>query len=171
MKNLLAILSSFIALSAAAQSSDWKLTPVPGADRGTVGYIYHTSAQGTQSGTKVITGLRLVCTVDGFTANKQSDPIIGLYWNTMTGNIPQLLNIKVDGRQVGTGEELRWHQDGPLLLRTIAESRTLLQAMKTGNKISFQWTGTDSINRSTIFDLKDFRSDLNEFNDICKTQI
>jgi hypothetical protein len=147
---------------------------VPGADRGIVGHIYHTSAVGTQTGSKVekvVTGLRLVCTAEGFTANKNSEPVIAIYWNTMIGSNPQFIDIKVDGRQVGVGQETRWDQDGPLLLRTIADSKTLLQSMKTGRSISFQWTGTDAVRRSTIFDLRDFRSDLSEFNKICKTQI
>lgn len=174
MKKLFVALASIFALSAMAQSSDWKLTTVPGADRVTVGYIYHTSAVGTQVGAKtekVVTGLRLVCTAPGFTANKNSEPIIAVYWNTMTGSTPQFLDIKVDGRQVGTGQETKWDQDGPLLLRTIDSSRTLLQSIKTGNRISFQWTGTDAVRRTTIFDLRDFRSNLSEFNTICKTQI
>jgi hypothetical protein len=174
VKKLFVALASIFALSAMAQSSDWKLTAVPGPDRGTVGYIYHTSAVGTQIGAKaekIVTGLRLVCTATGFTANKNSEPVIALYWNTMTGSTPQFLGIKVDSRQVGVGQETRWVQDGPLLLRTIEESSTLLQSMKTGNKISFEWTGTDAVRRSTIFDLRDFRSNLNEFNTVCKTQI
>lgn len=174
VKKLFVALVSIFALSAMAQSSDWKLTTVPGADRGTVGYIYHTNSIGTQVGAKtmkVVTGLRLVCTAEGFTANKNSEPIIALYWNTMTGSIPQFLDIKVDGRQVATGQEIRWDQDGPLLMRTINSSRTLIQSMKTGNRISFQWTGTDAVQRTTVFDLRDFRSNLSEFNTLCKTQI
>ncbi len=169
MKKLFVALTSVFALSAMAQSSDWKLTAVPGADNGTVGHIYHTSAVGTQTGaniTKVVTGLRLVCTVHG-----DHKPVIALYWNTMVGNIPQFLDIKVDGRQVSSTNESRWIQDGPLLVRSVEESRTLLQSMKTGGKISFQWTGTDAVRRTTIFDLRDFKSNLSEFNALCKTQI
>ena len=174
MKKLFVALASIFALSAMAQSSDWKLTTVPGADRETVGHIYHTSAVGTQTGSKIekfVTGLRLVCTARESTSNKNADPVIAIYWNTMIGSTPQFVDIKVDGRQVGVGQETKWDQDGPLLLRRISESSTLMQSMKTGRSISFQWSGTDGVRRATIFDLRNFRSNLSEFNTLCKTQI
>lgn len=89
----------------------------------------------------------------------------------MHGSIPQYVNIKIDGREVGLGNNTKWDQDGPLLLRTVAESAILLQSMKTGNSISFQWTGNDSIQRRTIFDLRNFKTHLAEFNRVCKTEI
>ena len=174
VKKLFVALASIFALSAMAQSSNWTLTVVPGANKGTVGHIYHTSAVGTQTGArveKVVTGLRLVCSAADVSLDAPHQPVIALYWNTMSGSTPQFLDIKVDGKQVATGQETKWEQDGPLLLRTIAESRTLMQSMKTGRSISFQWIGTDSVRRATIFDLRDFRSDLSEFNTVCKTQI
>lgn len=174
MKKLFVALASVFALSAMAQSSDWKLTAVPGADAGTVGHIYHTSAVGTQSGArteKFVTGLRLVCTTRESTSTKSAEPVIAIYWNTMIGSTPQFVDIKVDGRQVGVGQETKWDQDGPLLMRTIAGSKELMQSMKTGRSISFQWASYEGVRRTTIFDLRDFRTNLNEFNALCKTQI
>ena len=168
MKKLFVALASIFALSAMAQSSNWTLTAVPGVNREIVGHIYHTGAKGTQGEKKdkSRTGLRLVCS-----SRENGEPVIALFWEAMTGSTPQFLDIKVDGKQVATGQETKWDQDGPLLVRSIAESKTLLQSMKTGRSISFQWIGTDSVRRATIFDLRDFRSNLSEFNTVCKTQI
>lgn len=171
VKKLFVLLSAAFTMSAMAQTSDWKLSAVPGYDKNTVGYIYHTSAVGTaQSGTRIekfVTGLRLVCAETLVSPNGNNQPIIALFWDRMIGSMPQTVEVKVDG----SIQEIRWDQDGPLLLRSISESRTLIQSMKTGNKISFQWTGPDSVRRTTLFDLRNFRSDLAEFNKVCKTQI
>lgn len=171
MKKVFVLLSAALTLSAIAQTSDWKLTAVPGYDKGTVGYIYHTSAVGTaQSGTRIekfVTGLRLVCAESLISPNGNNQPVIALFWDRMIGSMPQTVEVKVDN----SSQEIRWDQDGPLLLKPISESKTLIQSMKTGNKISFQWTGPDSIRRTTMFDLRTFRSDLSEFNKVCKTQI
>jgi hypothetical protein len=154
-----------------AQTSDWKLSAVPGYDKVTVGYIYHTSAVGTaQSGTKIekfVTGLRLVCAESPTPSSGNSQPVIAIFWDRMIGNMAQNVEVSVDG----SNQEIRWDQDGTLLLRSVSESKALIQSMKTGNKISFRWTGTDSIKRTTMFDLRTFRSDLSEFNKVCKTQI
>lgn len=171
VKNLFVLLSAAFAMSAMAQASDWKLTTVPGYDKGTVGYIYHTSAVGTaQTGSKTekyVTGLRLVCSASDVVLDGNKQPVIAIFWDRMIGSMPQNVEVKVDG----SSQEIRWDQDGTLLLRSVSESKALIQSMKTGNKISFQWTASDSVRRTTMFDLRTFRSDLSEFNKVCKTQI
>lgn len=156
------------------QAADWKLTAVQNADNKTVGFIYHTNAIGTQFGPKIekiITGLRFICASDDFIPEKNSNPVVALYWNTMIGNTSQTINITIDNKQVWTGREIKWDHDGPLLLRTITESKDLIQLMKSGHNIRFQWIGDDTINRVTEFNLRNFRSGLNEFNTVCKTEI
>ena len=162
MKKILLSLIAIFTLSSNAQDSDWKLTTVYDHSNNVAGYIYHTSAKVDS----ILTGLRLVCPSDNYLVNKSSTPVIVVLWDKMIGNIPQSVEIKVNGKQIGVGQETKWNQEGSILYRPISESATRLQALKTGTKVSFQWGG-----KTAIFDLKTFRTDLNEFNKVCKTSI
>ena len=176
MKFLFAgLLTACFVSSAFAQSGGWKLTKVESPNKFVAGFIYHTESVGTQTNggrvTKAVTGLRLVCSGPDYVAQKTDVPIIAIYWNTMAGGSQQSLNVRVDGKVVELGQAQQWNQDGQLLYRTLDESRALIQAMKLGRSVSFEWAGTDGSKRQTIFNLSDFKSDLAEFNESCKTQI
>lgn len=160
--------------SAFAQAGAWKLTKVETPNKSVAGFIYHTESVGTQTSgsrvTKAVTGLRLVCS--GMESAQGTEvPLIAIYWNTMQGGGQQSLNVRVDGKAVELGQSQQWSQDSQLLYRPLGESRGLIQAMKLGRSVSFEWIGADGSKRQTIFNLSDFRSDLAEFNTSCKTQI
>lgn len=157
-----ALLLSITSLAASAQTG-WTLTEVKDMDRATVGFIYHVSAAGTQIGKneKFVTGLRMICSTK---PGNSAEPIIALYWNTLIGNIPQMPEVKVDGRIVDHGP---WEQNGPLLMKSLLSTKQMMQAMKTGRTISFEWTGTDNVRRRTVFDLRDFNTNLQDFYKSC----
>ena len=168
MKNLfVGLIATFVVVGAMAENTNWEISKVTDRNNATVGYIYHTGAIGTQINArpeKVATSLRLVCS----TLQKNSEPLVVIFWNTLNGNIPQTVEMHTDKRVT---ETLQWDQEGQVLMRSAAESKKLIQAMKTGNNISFLWTGTDSIRRNTNFNLRDFKTHLNEFNTLCKTEL
>jgi hypothetical protein len=166
VRKLFGIVSILVAGSVQAQALGWNVSEVLGKDKTPVGYIYHSSAVGTQVGTKtekVITGLRLVCSI-----KSSEGPAIALYWNGMFGNTPQSVDVKVDGRKIA--QSTPWDQDGPLLFRKIADSQELMQGLKTGRAVSFEWTQS-GVKRTTVISLKDFNSGFGEFKTSCKTQI
>ena len=122
MRKLFGIISILAATGAQAQALGWNLTEVPAKDKSVAGYIYHSSAVGTQIGTKtekVVTGLRLVCSTKEYVAMRESDPVVAIYWNGMFGNGTQAVNVKVDGRPIQMATP--WEQDGPVLFRRIAD--------------------------------------------------
>jgi len=163
MKKLL-LCSLCICLSAFGKSSDWKLTEIAGLNNSKVGYIYHTNAIGTQYGNKTekfVTSLRLVCSI-----NSNEEPAIVIFWNTMTGNLPQLIEIKIDGKLI---DQTPWNHEGPIFYKRISESRNLLQSIKLGRNISLQWNDGDQ--KITIFNLQEFKEGLIEFNKACNTQL
>lgn len=168
MKRSLFILTGaiFLSLPVWGQFSGWKLSKITDSNRVTVGHIYHTDAKSENNAI----GLRLVCAAPTFTIKGNNDPMIVLFWDQMTGNIPQMVEIKIDGKQIGVGQEFRWDQDGNILLRSINESRPIIQGMKTGRSIRFQW-GPSNKTRIAVFDLRDFNSNLAEFNKVCQTNL
>lgn len=173
MKILFVILSSLYIGNCFAQ--DWRLTYIESEQKVPAGVIYHTESRGTEvSGNvtkKVITGLRLACAGKDFLVKMGSEPVIAVYWNTMTGNMPQTVSVKVDGKEIELGQAKQWRQEGNLLYRPLESSRGLLQALKVGRLVSFEWVSSDSTKRQTVFDITDFRTDLSKFNDYCNIQI
>jgi hypothetical protein len=165
------LISACVSMSALSDGSEWKITEVPGKDKSIVGYIYHVGAVGTQitpKVEKVTTSLRFVCSTR--TANqKDNDPLIILFWNTMTGNKSQIVEVKADKKIIG--EPLKWDQEGSVLMRSVAESKELIQTMKTNKDVNFRWYGSDGVQHITTFDLRTFNSRLGEFNTLCKTEL
>ncbi len=173
MKKLFISIISALAITAgAAEIPSWKITEVTGNNKIAIGYIYHTSAIGTQVGAKTekfVTGLRFVCSTKA--AAMPADPLITIYWNTMIGNMPQYTEIHLDKKLFEGDPAIRWEQDGPLLYRSMYVSQPLIKSMKTSNSISFSWLGTDAVRRSTMFDLKTFNAHLGEFSALCKIEL
>lgn len=170
-KLLVSLVTVFATMAVMAENTDWQVTEVTGHDKSVAGYIYHTGAVGTQVGTKTMkaaTSLRLVCS-SKVSPQRSGDPLIAVYWNTMTGNAPQFPLIQVDKKDIGL--PVQWMQDGQLLMRSVYESKELIQALKTGRNISFTWIGTDAVRRTTMFNLRDFNEHLGEFNSSCKTEL
>jgi hypothetical protein len=170
MKNIfLGLAIMCIGLPALAENADWNITEVLAKDKTVSGYIYHTGAVGTQIGVKaerMITSLRLVCT-----AKSSSPASVAIFWDTMKGNSPQYLEMRTEKTEFTAKQFIQWEQDGPLLIRSAPESKMLVQMLKTNKLIGFTWLDTNSIRRTTMFDLKGFNAHLTEFNALCKTDI
>lgn len=172
MKRTFMAIALLLASVANAQSSNWKIVSVQNTNNEVVGHIYHTESIGRQVGAspeKVATGLRLVCS--RLSANGNEDALIVLYWQGMFGNIPEDVTITVDGRKIGVGQPYTWKRDGPVLVRTVAESVEITNALKTGRSINFSWKDTGNVQRTTVFDLRSFNSNISSFNSSCKTNI
>lgn len=168
MKYIFASLAVCLASVASAQSSNWKIVNVQDSNNNVVGHIYYTESIGRQIGTtpeKVVTGLRLVCSRLG------DDALLILYWQGMFGNTPEDVTITVDGRKIGVGQTYTWKRDGPVLVRTVAESVEITNALKTGRSINFSWKDAGNVQRNTVFDLRTFNSNISTFNASCKTNI
>jgi hypothetical protein len=174
MKNVFAcLILFFVSLSAMSQTTEWKIKEVKDRDNSTVGYIYHTSAVGTLIGTRIekyATGLRLVCSTKN-SPNFVADPLIAIYWNTMNGIYMRDVEVSVDNKIPDTKLSGQWEADGALLLRTIPDSKNLMQALKTSHTIRLSWVGEDSFKRITVFDLKSFNLRAAEFSSLCKTEL
>ncbi len=171
MRKLIGILALIAATNVAAQASTWNISEIKGKDNSVVGYIYHSSAVGTQirdKTEKVVSGLRLVCSTKSLPAIGSPESIVAVYWNGMFGNTNQKIDVKVDGRSINLATH--WDQDNQIVFRKISESAEMIQAMKAGRSITFSWTGTDSVKRNTTFSLRDFNQKFSEFNNSCKTQ-
>ena len=175
MKNLLAILFSLcVSVSAFAEDTNWQITEVPNKDNVIVGYIYHSGAVGTQVDTnkksqKVVTSLRLVCSLKAST-QRDNDSLFVLYWDTMEGVSGQYIVSKTSGEPTDHNM-FRWEQDGPLLIRSMNESRDIIQKMKLSKNMSFMWHSKDGTLRTTMFDLRTFGSHLTEFGTLCKIDL
>ena len=158
-------------VAASAETSIWQIAEISDTEMAPVGYIYYTSAIGTQINStpkKVVTSLRLVCSTK-ISTQRDNDPLIILFWNTMNGNTPQSVTIGVDKN---TPNYLsRWQQEGPILLRSVNESKEIMQRLKTNKSIKFSWITVDGVQHLTIFDLRTFGVHLSEFNALCKTTL
>jgi hypothetical protein len=168
VKNIVACLFAICFTSSAlSQIGNWRITEVLGRNKNVVGYIYHTEAIGTQVDTKTekfVTGLRLACSLS------HNNPLITIYWNTMSGNTTQYVQINTE-KNLSSGPLLRWDQEDSLLIRTIYESADLIRLLKNSNSITLTWINNGPTRRTTTFDLRDFKSRLSEFNSLCKAQI
>lgn len=155
--------------TATAETHDWQITEVSGANNTVAGYIYHIGSIGTQvtKAEKIATSLRIVCSATAPT----DSPLITIFWNTMTGNTSQLVETRVNGRIIQVGQPQRWDQDGPLLIRQVSESRELVMALKSSKDIEFMWISPNGVRRITMFDLRNFNIHLHEFNALCKSNL
>lgn len=172
MRKLFVLIAAFISMSAAAQTTTWNISEVSGKNAEILGYIYHTSTVGTQIGAKtkkVISGLRLVCSTKGYSAMATSEPIVAIFWQGMFGNTPTAVSAEVDKKPIRLVPTL-WDHDGQILYRNFSDSAELIQALKTGRNVTFSWEGNDSVKRKTVFSLRDFNSQLSEFNALCNTK-
>ncbi len=169
-KIFVGLIAACFVTAASASNVDWKITKVFSEDKSVAGFIYHTSAIGTQIGQKtekVISGLRLVCS--GKEPTKWSeDPVIVIFWDKSDGSETQTVEIRTDK----TNSELsQWEQDGPLLVRSIPESKELMKSLRTNKNIGFTWTDSNSVKRTTLFSLRNFNTHIDEFNTLCNTQL
>lgn len=167
MRKLFGILSILVTVGAQAQvqAHAWNLSEVRGKELTVVGYIYHSSAVGTQIGTKAtkaITGLRLVC------STKSNEAAIAIYWNGMFGNTQQTVDVKIDGRKIS--QTIPWQQDGPILFKDLFIEKELIQGLKTGRNINFEWV-QGSVKRVTTISLQDFNQNFGDFKNSCNIQL
>jgi len=164
MKIIIPTLVLAIASTAFAQTEvPWQLQDVK-IDNKVAGYIYYTSAVGTidtKPPKKVVTRLGLTCSLT------ERSAVIGITWKGSHFVGHEHVTTEVDGNVIG-GTSTRWQQGGELTYRYLDESRPLLQALRTGRQVKFQWIGSDSIRRMTIFDLANFNTDFSKFNSDCK---
>jgi hypothetical protein len=161
---LICLILSLISLTANALGSAWSLTEI-GEEKQIVGYIYHIGSLGTRFGdtaTKHPTSLRLICS----TKVKDVDPLVGIFWQGNNGYIDVNVSVKIDGKTITTG---LWNQTGQLTHRDASDSAELIQALKTGKTVKFEWISSDSTRRVTAFSLTGLN--FAEFNTKCKTHI
>ena len=174
MKNiLLGIIIACFSATVLAKDGDWHITEVKSTDNVIVGYIYHSSSVGTQSGTetkKMVSSLRLVCTGKP-PAQGKNDPLIVIFWNTMVGDKTQNIEIIFDKKINKYGTKYIWKQEGPLLIRSIIESKELIQSLKNNKTLYITWTDSRGIRRTTMFDLINFNFRFAEFNKLCNTDL
>jgi hypothetical protein len=167
MKKL--ICSTFAALFSSTvicQPAIWTLSEVKGKNE-IAGYIYHTNAIGTQYKSKtekVFTSLRLACSL-----KSSAPPLMIIMWNTMKGSSIQSLQVTVDGKVVSTDEQ--WVQDESIIYRSLVDSDSIMQQLKSGNIVTVAWTDQNAIRRTTAFDLRDMMKGMGDFNTICHTRI
>jgi len=173
MKQLLATialaLSSFACFSQEIPQSQWSLVEVtqPVANHSsTVGYIYHTASAGYEyigrANFTHHTELRFICSAKG-----KPNPIIAIFWEGQNSQINLLkgITIKVDRKEVVQNNDYEWVQEGPLTYRKYEESTDLMNALKTGHMVSFEWPAYH-----TIFSLTGFQQNFDDFLAKCKLQ-
>jgi hypothetical protein len=172
MKKLIpALLLSLIPFVSYAQvpNPGWELDTVMDGFGHPTGYIYETSAVGHQCSEECkkldfeITELRLICSVKG-----KSDPIIAIFWNRQqVSSRKQSVEVKIDMKVVPNTQSYEWTQEGPLTYRSYTDSTELLNLMKTGHMISFGWVEDSTEKKYTVFTLRDFSSNLDNFISFC----
>ena len=175
MKNFCLFLILSI-MSVGAYATDWKIIEVKNTDKTAIaGYIYYTEAVGTKFGLnkeKVTTGFRFVCSSKEYRVVENTEPIIAIFWEgSPHGTTFQQVEVKIDGKEIQMPQPQRWTQEGPLLYRKISESKSFIQAMRSGKYVSFSWMGTDAYRRTTIFDLQYFTMYFSEFMTKCEIQL
>ena len=167
MKKL--VYGAFFALlssTAICQPVTWTLSEVKGKTE-VAGYIYHTSATGTQYGVKtekVFTSLRFACS-----PKSSAPPLMIIMWNNMKGSSVQYVHTTVDGKIVPANDQ--WSQDESIVYRSITESDPIMQQLKAGTIVTFNWIDNNAVRRTTAFDLRDMKRGLGDFNTVCHTQI
>ena len=172
MKFLSCIILLLVAFNSCAQSlpaaMTWRLDTANTESGRPLGYIYQIYAIGTVYRTPIkkdITALRLICSAKG-----DVDPIIAIYWDEETEGtqhpIDFHVDIKIDGYNFN--QTLLWNEESKLTWRSLTQSRELIDAMKIGHIVSFNWIDSDKKRRYTIFSLTDFGTHINDFNTVCK---
>lgn len=162
MKITLWFFALMMSMSSSYAVTNWKLSEVPGPNKTVAGHIYHTESLGTRSGksVKVYSGLRMVCSTRGEIA-------IVLFWNDIVAlRNDTLILTSLPGKPA---EPSMWHSDNGLLYLDISEAAHLLQMLKMGKVIKFQWTDTVDNHYTTAFDMSGFN--ISGFNTKCNTQL
>jgi len=165
MKKLLAVALALFSSATLAQQPAWTLVNVSDDNKQNVGYIYQSYAVGTKYNTpieKQPTALRLICsTVDN------SPPILAIYWNHEDGsNNNQQLKIAVD-RQPFV-QDWSWIQDGTLIYRSLTQSNSLVDKMKSAHILSAEWNDSAGVRHLTTFSLNGFATKMADFSAACK---
>lgn len=160
MKTLFAVALTLFTSAALAQQPTWKLVSVSDDNKQNVGYIYQNYASGTKYNKtieKQPTALRLICsTVDN------SPPILAIYWNHENDSSnSQQLKITID-RQPFI-QDWYWMQDRALVYRSLLQSNSLIDKMKTAHIISLDWKDSAGVRHLTIFSLNGFAEHLGDF--------
>ena len=158
-----------------AQPTDWNFKAVTeqsvGADN-PVGYIYKQEVVGVATRDNHTTNKRaslsLACSVkDGSNAT----PKIILQLEGLQGYGSPRINYTVDSRVTPAGNAWTMRQENDILYKDTSEAQELLQAMKQGRTVAFDWVGSDKTRYLTTFNLNSFRNNLSEFNTKCKSDI
>ncbi len=124
--------------------------------------MYATGTKYSTTVEKQPTALRLICS----TADN-SPPILAIYWNHEDGsNNNQQLKITVD-RQPFI-QDWSWIQDGTLIYRSLQQSNSLVDKMKSANILSAEWNDAAGARHLTIFSLNGFAKHMADFSAACK---
>lgn len=159
MKYIMFIMMLLISIPVFAEGTDWDIAEIQ-VKNNIIGYVYYTEAQGTQSNKteKYITGLRLVCD-----KIKTDDPLLVIFWNNMDGNGEQQVSVKFKNDTITSA----WSQDGAVLYKS---SKDFIQLLKVNKSVRFSWLD-GNVQRTSVFNLRDFNSHLSDLNKLCGTEL
>jgi hypothetical protein len=155
------ILASSVVL---AQTASWTIRDDPSGQ----GTVYRSEVIGASSRDKNTRQARVALQ---FACGATMQPILMLQWEGMQGYGTRRVNYSVDRRISPGGASFTMHQENDILYRDLESSRELLQAMKSGSTITFDWVGLDQTRYLATFNLSTFRSNLSEFNRKCNTTL
>lgn len=170
MKALISALALAFVSNSFAQAPDpvWTMIDVPDPQtKKVIGHVYYTAALGffsRQPENKFPTGLSIGCSLEDGRA------IVAIYWTGILLDKTDQVLTEVDGKPIWNGP-MTWNQDGNYTYRYVDESQPLIKALKTGRQIKFSWNAPNSINRSTMFSLSAFNTNLSKFTTACKISL
>jgi hypothetical protein len=145
--------------------ASWKISEIKSNenDKQIFGYIYHYRSRGYEnnSAKKIYTsGIRFIC------SNQPDDePVIAIYWEGLTGNSVQYPTLVLDTK-VQTYKDF-WIQDGPVIYRTISQSKDLIERLHKTGLAKIFWT-EGSVERKTVVDFSEFSKGYRSFEKVCK---
>lgn len=170
MKKILVAVASMMAFSVYA--APWTLSAIPDLKKETVGYIYHTSAVGTQVtksvSKKVVAGLRMICTAPNLVRPGDAyAPLIAIFWDGLNEINPTSITLQVDRSTSVNMQDTNWLPYNQLLVRNMSNSELLVNSMKSGKTLHASWTGANATTYKVIFDLNGFDDQLDSFKNSC----
>lgn len=151
--------------------SNWYIS-VANEQDAPVGYVYKQEVIGISTRDKITrkarSALSLSCSI-----KQGSDHTVQIIiqWENMQGSGPQYVNYSIDGKSTADGAKWLMTQDRDMLYRSADNSYELLQAIKQGRTLTFDWSGFDQTRYLTTFNISTFRSNLSEFNRKCSTKV
>lgn len=172
MKFIIGILLALASTTAFSQHETWKVTEVGSADPEKKGYILHIQSVGYDTKNdknKIVSGVRLICSTN---KNIPDTPIFSLFWNhTSSVSMFSSIDIKVDNNKLPSNQLSGWSHDEKLIYKPVSELKPLIQMMKSGKKLDFEWSGGSYGKHTTSVAIGNFPNALSIFNNRCNTNL